>query len=74
MDGGSDWGRLGIQTVCWTPEEQQEEGMERRKEGAQAPLPLLHTYPFTPYTSLVAQDAVTAPTMAPMMPGMPCRL
>lgn len=44
------------------------------KEGAQAPLSLLHTYPFIPYTSVVAQDAVTAPTMAPMMPGMPCRL
>lgn len=33
-----------------------------------------NTHPFCPYVLLLAQAAVTAPTMPPMMPGMPCRL
>lgn len=45
-----------------------------KEGGSLSSLHLLHTYPFIPYTLALAQDAVTAPTMAPMMPGRPCRL
>lgn len=45
MDSGSDWGRLGIETLCWTPEEQREGGMkDRGSSGSPAPPPYLPIY------------------------------